>query len=740
MTSPREGSPETDHPLETQQDAQAHAAPNDETAMRQVAPQTVSQGAAQGANQGMNQTGMPDDDPVEGVDNTDAVSGARRALRLARASLAVLRYKGPLALARQAGLWLRGERGYALRDIREMQDLGMDFHEWFLTQRATPADLETQHAESARFTLRPLISFVVPVYNPPPPVLAQTIASALAQTYDHWELCLVDGASTRAGVRETLERAAAQDARVRVTWLDTNHGIAGNSNEALAAAHGEFVTLLDHDDLVEPDLLYRVVEAINTQPDVDIIYYDEDLVSGRRGDKHQRLLLKPDWSPELLLSTPLLTHATIRRQLILDAGSFDPAFDGAQDWDLFLRLSERANRVVRVPRVLYHWRMVDGSAAASNTAKPYVYERQLRALERHLQRLGAADATASWARRFVPRIVWTPQPTHVSIIIPTKDNVAVLRRCLDSIFSRTSYRDYDITLVDTGSVEAATHAYYDDTLRHDPRVTIVPYGEGGFNYSRACNVGARHVATAHEGASLLFLNNDVEVLDADWLDELVRWSSLPQIGIVGGKLLYPHRRIQHAGVFVGASGLAGHLYYGAPEHGFSILGSVDWYRNCSAVTGALHMMRREVYDAVGGYDERYDISYSDVAICIEAIRHGYRVLYDPFVCLLHYESQSRSDRKPSQHDLLRAGEDFGDYIANGDPCYSPHLSYCTSWPRLPMPDEPSRASMYEKLTGRPLPAALPAAGASRDALTDPRGTPDTPDDVVSSLVADDASH
>ena len=647
----------------------------------------------------------------------ERISPIRRAFRLTGASFAVLRYKGPLELAKHVGRWLMGERGYALRDIREMQDLGMDFHAWFLTQRATPAELEAQRAASAHFTLRPLISFAVPVYNPKPRVLAATIESVLAQTYDHWELCLVDGASTTSGVRETLERYAAQDSRIHVTWLSENKGIAGNSNEALATAQGEFVTLLDHDDLTEPDLLYHVVATINAQPAVDVVYYDEDLVS-RNGATHKRLLFKPEWSPELVISTPLLTHATIRRQVLREVGGFDAAYDGTQDWDLFLRLAERlagdANRVVRIPRVLYHWRMAEGSAAADSNAKPYVYERQLKAIATHLQRLGAEDATATWARPFVPRVIWTPTPTHVSIIIPTKDNAAVLRRCVESIFTKTRYNGtYELVLVDTGSVEAATHAYY-ATLRDNPRVRFVQY-EGPFNYSRACNVGAQQAT----GASFLFLNNDVEVLDTDWLTELVRWSNLPQIGIVGGKLLYPHRRIQHAGVFLGASGLAGHLYYGAPEHGFSILGSMDWYRNCTAVTGALQMMRREVYDAVGGYDERYDISYSDVAICVKAIEHGYRVLYDPFVCLLHYESQSRSDRQPSQHDKLRAGEDFGRYIEQGDPYFSPHLSYRASWPHLRMPDEPSRAAMYEALTGVPLAeviagAADPAASATTD--------------------------
>ncbi|HEV2404900.1 MAG TPA: glycosyltransferase family 2 protein, partial [Ktedonobacterales bacterium] len=582
------------------------------------------------------------------------LSGPRRLMRLARASVAVLRYKGPLDLAKHVALWVGGKRGYYLRDIQERLDLGMDFHEWFLLQRTPAAELEAQRRQAAQLAFRPLLSFVVPVYDPAPAVLAETIESVLAQTYDRWELCLVDGASTRSGVGEILRRYVERDSRIRLTQLDANKGIAGNSNEALALAGGEFVTLLDHDDLIEPDLLYRVVETLNGRPDTDIVYYDEDLVSSD-GAKHRQLLLKPGWSPELTLSTPLLTHATIRRQLMLDAGGFDPAFDGTQDWDLILRLSERTNKVVLVPRVLYHWRMVEGSMAASGDSKPYVHDRQLAAIQNHMRRLGAEGATASWVAPHVPRVVWTPKPTRVSIIIPTKDHVRVLRRCLDSIFAHSAYEPYEIILVDTGSVQAATHAYY-ATLRENDRVKFVEYA-GAFNYSRACNVGARHAT----GDSLLFLNNDVEALDDDWLEELVRWSNLPQIGIVGAKLLYPHRTIQHAGVLIGASGLAGNLYYGAPEHGTSTLGSVDWYRNCSAVTGALHMMRREVFDAVGGYDESYDISYSDVAICVEAIRRGYRVLYDPFVCLLHYESQSRTDRAPSQHDMLRAGEDFGAY-------------------------------------------------------------------------------
>ncbi|HEU5346534.1 MAG TPA: glycosyltransferase [Ktedonobacterales bacterium] len=635
---------------------------------------------------------------------TAALESSRvvRLTKLARASGMVLRHKGPVALSRHVGQWLLGRRGYHLNDIASenkeevIHPSAAVYQAWYETQRPLPGDLEAQPAASQQFAHRPLISFVTPVYNTDPQALEQTIQSVLAQTYDHWELCLVDGGSTKAGVRETLQRFAAEDPRIRVQLLDENRGIAGNSNAAVALARGEFVTLLDHDDLVEPDLLYCVVEAINQTPEADVVYYDENLLAAD-GSQVFPLHFRPAWSPELLLSSPYITHCTIRRQLLLDIGGFDPALDGAQDWDLFLRLSEQTDNVVRVPRVLYHWRMVEGSAAARLDAKPEVFERQLAAIRNHVRRVTGQEATAWWYAAGIPRVTWTPAPTHVSIIIPTKDKVEVLRRCLSSILKKTAYKDYDIVLVDTGSVEPATHRYY-ATLRREAerartRVTIVPY-EGAFNYSRACNEGARHA----EGATLLFMNNDMEILDADWLDELVRFSNLPGVGVVGAKLLYPDRRIQHAGVVVGSAGLAGHIYYRAEEHVAGLFGSVNWYRDYLAVTGALHMMRREVYDAVGGYDETYDVSYSDVAFCYRATRLGLRILYDPFVRILHYESQTR-DRMPSLHDMRVAGMELAQAIEEGDPFFSPHLSCRHAMPQLKRDDEPTPAQMLERSVG-----------------------------------------
>jgi len=620
-----------------------------------------------------------------------------KTIKLARAARTVLRRKGPAKLAKHMALYAMGKRGYGLRDIQGSASPSPrddTYHQWFLRHRAQPDELNQQREQSKQFGYRPLMSFVVPVYNPEPGVLRDTIESVLAQTYSNWELCLVDGASTQPGVHATLRSYAKKDARIHVTWLPENKGISGNSNAAVAQAHGEFVALLDHDDLVEPDLLFRVVEALNVNPDADLLYFDEDRASAA-GDFFEQPFFKPKWSPETLLSVPFPVHGVVRRQLLVDTGGFDSAMDGTQDWDLYLRLSERTSNCVHIPHVLYHWRMIAGSAAGNPDAKPYVYERQLAAIGGHMSRVTGRDAAARWHAPGCPRVTWAPEPTFVSIIIPTKDKVALLRRCVDSILRRTRYDAFEIVLVDTGSEEEATRIYY-ASLAQNSRITLVEY-EGDFNYSRACNVGAK----AARGDSLLFMNNDMEALEGDWLEELVRWSNLPDIGVVGAKLIYPDRTIQHAGIVVGAGGVAAHIYYGEDESAISMLGRVNWYRNYSAVTGALHMMRRDVYDAVGGYDEAYDISYSDVALCYRVVNLGYRVLYDPFVRIIHYESQSR-DRTPSLHDTWLAAAELLPTIESGDPYFSPHLSYQGAMPQLVQVGEPHPVQLLERLIDSPV--------------------------------------
>ena len=566
-----------------------------------------------------------------------------------------------------------------------------EYTTWRAAFEPGPQELAAQRARAAQLPRRPLISVVTPVFNPPPRILRETIASVVAQTYDHWELCLVDGGSTDPAVRAVLAEFAAGDARIRVRYLEHNLGIADNTNEAARLAGGEFLAFLDHDDLLAPQALFAVAEAVGTDPGADLVYFDEDKVSEDSAARSEPFF-KPDWSPELLLSANYLMHSVIRRELFLALDGLDPSMSGAQDWDLALRCAERTDAILHVPQVLYHWRQMVGSTAATFTAKPYVFENQLRCVAAHLQRRGLADATARFERLGVLRASWPVRGARVSIVIPTRDKVGLLRACLSSLLRRTAYPDYEIILVDNESREAATRAYYAE-LAADPRVRIVDY-PGRFNYSAANNLGARHAT----GELLLFLNNDIEILDPDWLEELVRWAERPDIGVAGTKLLYPDGRIQHAGVIVGMEGHASHIFWGAPERYGGIFGSSEWYRDYMAVTGACMMMRRSLFEEIGRFDETYELAFSDIEICLRADGAGYRNVYTPFARLRHHEGGSRGQHIPAR-DVLRGFEQMRDVVAAGDPYYNPNLSYAGRIPRLVQRDEESRTARLRRVCG-----------------------------------------
>jgi GT2 family glycosyltransferase len=552
---------------------------------------------------------------------------------------------------------------------------GLDpYHVWIANMEPDDPALAQQRQMAEALAVRPLISFITPVYDPPPQVLRATLESVLAQTYSHWELCLADGNSTDPQVKSTLEEFARKDSRIRVEYLESNLGISGNSNRALAMARGEFVALLDHDDLVAPDMLWEVVQTLNTTPQTDIVYFDEDHITADGSLRHLPLFKPHTWSPELLLSTNYLMHSVVRRALVEEMGRFDSAMDGTQDWDLLLRCSEHTDRIVHIPRVLYHWRQLPGSGA-SGTRKPGAFERQLQCIQAHLQRQGITQPMACFPSPGILRVTWPTQGTKVSIIIPTKDKVKFLRKCLTSLLERTAYPDYEILLIDSGSRERETLDYY-ETLRQEPHVRLLDFPPP-FNYSAANNFGAHHAT----GDLLLFLNNDIEILEPDWLEELVRWAERPEIGVVGTKLLYADGTIQHAGVVIGMEGLASHIFWDAPEHHCGLFGCLDWYRNYMAVTGACMLMRREVFEAVGGFDEEYILVFSDVKICLDALDKDYRNVYTPFACLCHYEGRSRADSLPLR-DLKIAYSEMRDSVEAGDLYFNPNLSYALRLPTL----------------------------------------------------------
>ena len=616
----------------------------------------------------------------------------RQFLALCREAPAVLRSEGILAVLRRAQQAMNRYRTTGALFVSGFdpapnpppvpETAPITYAEWIAANEPAEDALAQQKVQAGDLNYRPLISIVVPVFDPPVDVLTAAIESVLAQTYPHWQLCLADGGSTNPQITDILDGHAGHDDRIIVMHLEQNLGISGNSNAALGLATGEFVALMDHDDTLAPSMLYEVAALLNRRPQADVIYFDEDKLSAD-GAIREHPWFKPDFSPDLMLSTNLLMHAVYRRSLVHEVGGFDPETDGAQDWDLALRCSRHTTAIYHIPKVLYHWRQIAGSASVDAAAKPWAVAAQAVALQRHLEVTDGRRPTVEFPSLGRTRIIWSEPQARVSIIIPTKDKLSLLRACLDSIFTKTAYPDYEIMLVDTGSREDDTLAYYDSLLQQRTDVKLVQMS-GEFNYSGANNIGAE----AATGDLLLFLNNDTEVLDADWLHEMAGWALRPHIGVVGAKLLRPNGLIQHAGIIMGLAGHGSHIFEDTPEDTYGYFGSTEWYRDYEAVTGACMMMPAELFDRLGGFDEVYRVGYSDIELCLRAAQAGYRTVYTPFARLLHREGGSRGFCLPPG-DVLRASCQMLPAIRQGDRYFNPNLSYLHRKPSLARPDEQS---------------------------------------------------
>jgi GT2 family glycosyltransferase len=516
----------------------------------------------------------------------------------------------------------------------------------------------------------PVFSVVVPVFAPPADAFGDGIRSVFEQTWPHWELLLVMSGPQPDDVQSAARHAAAQDARVRLVEKTQNEGIAANTNAGLAAATGEYVLFLDHDDQLSPETLFEAVREIDADGGVEQVSFDEDKLSpdGRR--RHDPLFKPSASSPEHLLSINYRMRSVIRKSIVDEVGGLRSEVDGAQDWDLALRLLERGTRARHVPRVLYHWRQVPGSAASDALAKPWAFAAQLKALAEHLQRLRLPEPAVEQPRLGTTRVGWHAPSPRVSIIIPTKDRAGLLECCIRSVREKTTYANYEILIVDTGSVEDETRALY-TRLSSDGCLRFLKDDRRPFNYSRVNNVGAREAT----GDVLVFLNNDIEVLSGDWLEEMVRWAVRPEIGCVGAKLVYPDGTLQHAGIIMGMGGHCSHVYQGGPaDHTWGVFGSVDFYRNYLALGGACLAVRRDLFQSLGGFDEAYELCYSDIALCLEAVQAGLRNVYTPFARLVHHEGGTRGRHFPSD-DVLRASVHMYPLVVHGDPFYSPNLAF-----------------------------------------------------------------
>jgi O-antigen biosynthesis protein len=530
----------------------------------------------------------------------------------------------------------------------------------------------------------PRFSILTPVYDTPADVLAAMLRSVRRQGFGDWELCLVDDRSTAPHVQEMLAAAEREDPRVRVMTRAENGGIVAASNDALAMAQGEFLALLDHDDTLHPDALETVAAAIDGAPDVDYLYTDEDKIDA--AGHHLGPFFKPDWSPERMRTQMYTCHLSVlRRGLVEEVGGFDPEFEGSQDWDLVLRVTEKARRVVHVPRILYHWRMLETSAAGGGEeAKPWAFEAGTRAIQAHLERTGIpAEASRDTAHPGVyqlqPRLTETPK---VTIVIPTAGTVREVRyepivlveHCVRSIVETSTYENYEIVVVADTSVDAEVLARLEGHA--GDRLKIVPFPEP-FNFSAKINRGAVH----GDGEMMLLLNDDMEVVTPDWIERLVMYAGLPGVGAVGGRLLWEDGRIQHAGIVYENAGFPGHIYRGFARewHGYS--NNVLVAGNYLAVTGACMMTPRETFERVGGFSTTFPMNYNDCDYCLKLISEGRRIVYDPDTILYHFESSSRStDVEDWEKDQLR-----GRWlpITVTDPFSNPNLKY--GIPRLSSP-------------------------------------------------------
>lgn len=485
---------------------------------------------------------------------------------------------------------------------------------------------------------KPIVSIVMPVYNAPEPFLREAIQSVLNQAYPHWELCIADDASTEPHVRQILEEYQQKDFRVKVVFREQNGHISATSNSALELATGEFVALLDHDDVLTPDALYENVLLLNRHPEADMMYSDEDKL-----DKDGNLtghFFKPDWCPDSFLSRMYTCHFGVyRRSLIEEIGGFRCGFEGSQDYDLVLRLTEKTHQIYHIPKVLYHWRMHSGSAAGTTEAKPYAYEAAKRALQEAIARRGergtVRDIPKFWGHYTIRYAI--AEYKKVSIIISTKDLGHELNKCLTSVFTQSFYPNYEVILVDNGSREPLTQEIIQKWQTKEPERFRSYQLDIPFNFSKINNDAVRRAT----GDYLLFLNNDTEAIAPDWIDAIVEQAQRPSIGAVGVRLRYPDDSIQHAGVILGIGHVAAHSYREADIDDPGYYGQVISTSNYSSVTAACMMCRREVFEQVGGFDEELAVAYNDVDLCLKMLQKGYRNVYLPHVILYHHESKSR---------------------------------------------------------------------------------------------------
>ena len=552
-----------------------------------------------------------------------------------------------------------------------------DYQKWIKVNEPSNKTLIQLKENSQSFSYRPKISIITPVWNVDEKWFRLCIDSVINQIYDNWELCLVDGNSTKPHIKKVLSEYSRKDSRIIIQFSKENKGIAGNSQEALALATGEFIGLLDHDDELANFALFEVVRLLNKNSSLSYIYSDEDKINEKGVRKNP--FFKPDWSPDMFYSINYLCHfSVIRARLLHKIGGFHEGYDGSQDYDLFLRVTENLpeNQIAHIPKILYHWRMIPESASLSESAKPYVYNAAKKAIADSLKRKkipieGVLDGYWVGSFRVQYQIKTNPE---VTIIIPTKDHVEFLKQCIDSIVEKTNNIKYKIYIIDNQSELKETEHYY-QSLEKNQTIRVFRYNHS-FNFSAMINCAVEQVTSPY----LVFIHYDTEVITEEWLSAMLEHAQFDDVGAVGGLLVYPDNTIQHAGLIIGNPHVAINSHNHIPYELFGYFGRARIIHNVSAVGAACMMMRTDLFNEIGKFDTDLAVAYNDVDLCLRLRENGYRIIFTPYTQLYHYVSLNKGFGKFSKNEKKFEGETmimrkrWGQVIEKGDPYYNINLT------------------------------------------------------------------
>ena len=546
-----------------------------------------------------------------------------------------------------------------------------DYKKWI--QLNEPDDKELEEQRKTKFDYEPKISLLVPLYKTPKNFFKELVECLKDQTYSNWELCLADGTPEE---NKDLKEIIESDNRIKYIALEENKGIAGNTNECIKLATGDFIALFDHDDLLPKFSLFEVVKAINENPEVEFLYSDEDKITTSDSSRFDAYF-KPDFAPDSLRANNYICHFSVFKKELMDKlGGERSEFDGAQDYDLILRMSENTRNIVHIPKILYHWRVHKNSTAkAGDTAKPYAYEAGIKAIQAHIDRIGLKGTVEHGETLGAYHIKYEVQGNpKVSIVIPNKDYISTLKVCLESLIKLTTYKNYEIIIVENNSEEKETFEYYKEIDGTD-NIRVIYYPEKEFNYSAIINYGVKNST----GEYVVQLNNDTELTTPNWIEEMLGYAQREDVGAVGAKLFYPDGTIQHGGVIVGIGGVAGHIFQNLSKHEHGYFSKESLVQNLSAVTAACIMTPKSIYEDVGYMDEKYKVAFNDIDFCLKIRQQNKLIVYNPYVQFIHYESKSRGmEDTPEKQarfkaEIDRFNQSWKEFLDKGDPYYNINL-------------------------------------------------------------------